>query len=46
MGSTCGDGLAKIDFSEPAELVGILTRVVGEMQRYPELIRPYLQPFC
>ena len=33
-------------FSEPAELVGTLTRVFGDMQRYPELIRPYLQSFC
>jgi hypothetical protein len=33
-------------FLEPAELVGTLSRVFGDMQRYPELIRPYLQSFC
>jgi transposase len=33
-------------FSEPAALVGTLTRVFGEIQRYPELIRPYLHSFC
>ena len=33
-------------FSESAELVGTLTRVFGDMQRYPELIRPHLQSFC
>jgi transposase len=33
-------------FSEPAELVGTLTRVFGEIQRYPELIRPCLLSFC
>jgi hypothetical protein len=33
-------------FSEPAELVGTLTRVFGEIQRYPELIRPSLVSFC
>ena len=32
-------------FSEPAALVGTLTRVFGDMQRYPELIRPHLQSF-
>jgi hypothetical protein len=33
-------------FSDPAELVGTLTRVFCDMQRYPELIRPYLHSFC
>ena len=33
-------------FSQPADLLGTLTRVFGDMQRYPELIRPYLQSFC
>jgi transposase len=33
-------------FSEPAALVNTLTRVLGEIQRYPELIRPYLHSFC
>ncbi len=33
-------------FSEPAELAGTLTRVFSEMQSHPELIRPYLRPFC
>jgi hypothetical protein len=27
-------------------LVNTLTRVFGEIQRYPELIRPYLHSFC
>lgn len=33
-------------FSAPAELAGTLTRVFSEMQSHPELIRPYLRPFC
>ena len=28
------------------ELVATLTRVFGDMQSYPELIRPRLLPFC
>ena len=32
--------------SRPAELVGTLSRVFGEMQSHPELIRSYLLPFC
>ena len=33
-------------FASPAELWGTLTRVFGEMQAYPALIRSYLLPFC
>jgi transposase len=32
-------------FSEPAALVGTLIGVFGDIQRYPQLIRPYLQSF-
>jgi transposase len=33
-------------FANPAELLSTLTRVFGEMQSYPALIRPCLLPFC
>ncbi len=33
-------------FAKLDELVGTLTRVFGEMQSYPQLIRSYLVPFC
>ena len=33
-------------FADPAELLSTLTRVFGEMQSYPELIRPCLLSFC
>jgi transposase len=33
-------------FEDEDELVGTLTRVFGDMQTYPELIRPSLLPFC
>ncbi len=33
-------------FSHPTELLATLTRVFGEMQSHPELIRPYLASFC
>ena len=33
-------------FASLAELWGTLTRVFGEMQAYPALIRSYLLPFC
>jgi transposase len=33
-------------FAQPSALVGTLTRVFGEIQRYPDLIRPYLHSFC
>ena len=33
-------------FPDETELTGTLRRVFGEMQTYPELIRPYLQFFC
>lgn len=33
-------------FGSKGGLVSTLTRVFGEMQRYPELIRPSLLPFC
>jgi transposase len=32
-------------FASEGELVGTLTRVFGEMQTYPELIRPSIFPF-
>jgi transposase len=32
-------------FPNEKELIGTLSRVFGEMQSYPELIRPYLQSF-
>ena len=32
-------------FENQGELVGTLTRVFGEMQTYPELIRPSMLPF-
>ena len=32
-------------FENQGELVGTLTRVFGEMQTYPELIRPSILPF-
>ena len=32
-------------FPDEKELTGTLSRVFGEMQTYPELIRPYLQSF-
>ncbi|PYU01549.1 MAG: hypothetical protein DMG38_03325 [Acidobacteria bacterium] len=32
-------------FPDEKELIGTLSRVFGEMQTYPELIRPYLQSF-
>ena len=33
-------------FASQSELVSTLTRVFGDMQSYPELIRPSLLPFC
>jgi DDE superfamily endonuclease len=33
-------------YPEMAELEGTLSRVFGEMQSQPELIRPYLHSFC
>ena len=33
-------------FSHLTELLATLTRVFGEMQSHPELIRPYLASFC
>lgn len=33
-------------FATETELVGTLSRVFGEMQSHPELIRSYLSPFC
>ncbi len=33
-------------FANLTELEGTLTRVFGEMQSYPDLIRPSLLPFC
>ena len=33
-------------FASQGELVATLTRVFGDMQSYPELIRPRLLPFC
>ena len=33
-------------FPDEKELTGTLSRVFGEMQTYPELIRPYLHFFC
>lgn len=33
-------------FEDEDELVGTLTRVFGDMQTYPELIRPSLLSFC
>ena len=33
-------------FASPGELVATLSRVFGDMQSYPELIRPRLLPFC
>jgi transposase len=33
-------------FANQAELSDTLTRVFGEMQSYPELIRPSLRSFC
>ena len=33
-------------FTDQAELLSTLTRVFGEMQSYPELIRPCLLSFC
>jgi len=32
-------------FRDEKELTGTLSRVFGEMQSYPQLIRPYLQSF-
>jgi len=32
-------------FPDEKELTGTLRRVFGEMQTYPQLIRPYLQSF-
>ncbi len=33
-------------FASTSELLGTLSRVFAEMQSYPDLIRPYLLPFC
>ncbi len=33
-------------FASPSDLVATLTRVFGDRQSYPELIRPRLLPFC
>ena len=33
-------------FASVTELFGTLSRVFGEMQACPDLIRPYLLPFC
>jgi hypothetical protein len=33
-------------FPSQSELVSTLTRVFGDMQSYPELIRPSPLPFC
>jgi transposase len=33
-------------FANATELLGTLSRVFGEMQSCPALIRPYLLPFC
>jgi transposase len=33
-------------FASQAELVATLTRVLGDMQSYPDLIRPSLLSFC
>jgi transposase len=33
-------------FASATELLATLSRVFREMQTYPELIRPYLLPFC
>lgn len=33
-------------FAEPTELLSTLTHVFCDMQRHPELIRPYLLSFC
>ncbi len=33
-------------FASTTELLGTLSRVFTEMQSYPDLIRPYLLPFC
>ncbi len=33
-------------FENKADLASTLSRVFGEMQDYPDLIRPYLLPFC
>jgi transposase len=33
-------------FASPGDLLATLTRVVTDMQSYPDLIRPRLLPFC
>jgi transposase len=33
-------------FASQAQLIATLTRVFGDMQSYPQLIRPSLLPFC
>jgi len=38
--------LTTATFANLTELEGTLTRVFGEMQSYPDLIRPSLLPFC